>query len=456
MAWGAAATGARAATGSTGQGLSLMQESLAEMHARPSSRSSCSTWRAARATTSRPRAAAATATTATSCSRRWTSPRRSSSRSSRSTSPTSGATRCSSTATTSSRTPRSRSTSTPHRLRRRCRAKDWALDGSTGGTGRAKLVSPLGIGKQRDDVGYDLAEHYRRVAPATRRRCSTASSRWSRPGYVDDAELVVVAFGTPAQVRARTPCASCAPRARASAASGRSRCGRSRPTAVAARGRGRAGRRRARDQPGPDDRRRAPRRARRVRRSQFIGGLSLDSSGFGIGPTSTSTSLRARIEEVLGSMERRIERSTWSIAHRRAADRAGAPGRRLHARRCSTSASTTCARAAASRSRCARCSRRSTSSALAQRTIAVFGIGCYTAFSNTIDVDLVQALHGRAPSVATGVKRMLPDTRRVHAAGRRRHGERGPAGGAPHRGARRDRSPASCSTTACSARPAAT
>ena len=37
------------------------------------------------------------------------------------------------------------------------------------------------------------------------------------------------------------------------------------------------------------------------------------------------------------------------------------------------------------------------------------GIGCYTSFSGTIDVDLVQALHGRAPSVATGVKRMLPD-----------------------------------------------
>src|SRR5260370_40731912 len=31
MAWGALATGARAATGSTGQGLSLMQESFAEM-----------------------------------------------------------------------------------------------------------------------------------------------------------------------------------------------------------------------------------------------------------------------------------------------------------------------------------------------------------------------------------------------------------------------------------------
>jgi 2-oxoglutarate ferredoxin oxidoreductase subunit beta len=47
---------------------------------------------------------------------------------------------------------------------------------------------------------------------------------------------------------------------------------------------------------------------------------------------------------------------------------------------------------------------------VAQKTIAVAGIGCYTSFSATIDVDLVQALHGRAPSVATGVKRMLPDS----------------------------------------------
>lgn len=46
---------------------------------------------------------------------------------------------------------------------------------------------------------------------------------------------------------------------------------------------------------------------------------------------------------------------------------------------------------------------------LAQRTVAVVGIGCYTSFSSTMDLDLVQALHGRAPSVATGVKRMKPD-----------------------------------------------
>ena len=44
-----------------------------------------------------------------------------------------------------------------------------------------------------------------------------------------------------------------------------------------------------------------------------------------------------------------------------------------------------------------------------EHAIGVAGIGCYTSFSGTMDVDLVQALHGRAPSVATGVKRMLPD-----------------------------------------------
>ncbi|MGH9013809.1 MAG: thiamine pyrophosphate-dependent enzyme [Acidimicrobiia bacterium] len=46
---------------------------------------------------------------------------------------------------------------------------------------------------------------------------------------------------------------------------------------------------------------------------------------------------------------------------------------------------------------------------VAERSVMVAGIGCYTAFSGTVDVDLVQALHGRAPSVATGVKRMRPD-----------------------------------------------
>jgi 2-oxoglutarate/2-oxoacid ferredoxin oxidoreductase subunit beta len=42
--------------------------------------------------------------------------------------------------------------------------------------------------------------------------------------------------------------------------------------------------------------------------------------------------------------------------------------------------------------------------------IAVFGIGCYTAYSNNLDIEVLQALHGRAPSLATGVKRCAPDT----------------------------------------------
>ena len=46
---------------------------------------------------------------------------------------------------------------------------------------------------------------------------------------------------------------------------------------------------------------------------------------------------------------------------------------------------------------------------LRERTICVCGIGCYTAFPSIIDVDVLQALHGRAPSVATGAKRVLPD-----------------------------------------------
>ncbi len=47
---------------------------------------------------------------------------------------------------------------------------------------------------------------------------------------------------------------------------------------------------------------------------------------------------------------------------------------------------------------------------LTRRAIAVFGIGCYTAFSNNLDVEVLQALHGRAPSVATGAKRARPDS----------------------------------------------
>src|SRR2546423_2322944 len=50
---------------------------------------------------------------------------------------------------------------------------------------------------------------------------------------------------------------------------------------------------------------------------------------------------------------------------------------------------------------------------VATRTIPVPGVGCYTSFSGSIGLDLVQALHGPAPSVATGAKRMLPHPLRL-------------------------------------------
>ena len=75
-------------------------------------------------------------------------------------------------------------------------AKDWALDGTSSGTGRAKLISPLGDFKQRDDVGYDLAQHYLR-ARRDRAEMAAGIEPMAETGFTDDAEVVVVAFGTP-------------------------------------------------------------------------------------------------------------------------------------------------------------------------------------------------------------------------------------------------------------------
>ena len=161
----------------------------------------------------------------------WTSPRRSSSRSSRSTSPTSGATRCSSTATTASRT-------STRGGRRRSRRRFPTLPAEGLGARR--------VARRQRRVAHRLAARARQAA--RRRRASSEHLRGCmaekiaaiaaaevrvETGFIDDAETVVVAFGTPAQVRARTSCDSCAPRACRSATSGRSRCGRSRTTAVA-------------------------------------------------------------------------------------------------------------------------------------------------------------------------------------------------------------------------------
>jgi 2-oxoglutarate ferredoxin oxidoreductase subunit beta len=45
---------------------------------------------------------------------------------------------------------------------------------------------------------------------------------------------------------------------------------------------------------------------------------------------------------------------------------------------------------------------------LASRAIGVVGHGCYTNIVSLADIDFLQCLHGRAPAVATGVKRVQP------------------------------------------------
>jgi 2-oxoglutarate/2-oxoacid ferredoxin oxidoreductase subunit alpha len=175
-------------------------------------------------------------------------------------------------------------------------AKDWALDGTSGGSGQAKLVSPLGSHKRRQNVGYNLADHYAACAAATAAMVEGVTPL-AETETTEDADLVVVAFGTPARyVKAAV---------RSLRSEGR-RVGFVRPitlfpfpsAAVAT----------ASDRANAvavyetnqgqmvDDVRlavlgRAP--------VEFIGGLSLDSSGFGIAPDLDVRALRVRIESVL-------------------------------------------------------------------------------------------------------------------------------------------------------------
>ena len=74
--------------------------------------------------------------------------------------------------------------------------KDWAVDGSTGGSGASKVVSPLGIGKH-NTPGPGIEGQQQAVAAKLVRIAGEEARVES--GFLDDAEHVVVAFGTPAK-----------------------------------------------------------------------------------------------------------------------------------------------------------------------------------------------------------------------------------------------------------------
>ena len=299
MAWGAAATGTRAATGSTGQGLSLMQESLTEMslagvplvvlnmargqgdYFQATRGGGHGDYRTPVLAPADAAEAVALVTEAFDLSERHRNPVL-----------VVGDYYLAHTARAVTLAPHRADSAPP---------PDWALDGSTGGTGHAKLLSPLGAAKQRDDVGYDLAEHYRRRAAATDEMVASIEPR-AEAEWLDDAEVVVVAYGTPARyVRAAVRALRDRDRrvgyirpvtlypfpAAIIGAAARS----ARAVAVYENNQGQM----------VDDVRLAVLGDAPV---HFIGGLSLDSSGFGIAPDLDVDTLCARIVAVLDDPER--------------------------------------------------------------------------------------------------------------------------------------------------------
>jgi 2-oxoglutarate ferredoxin oxidoreductase subunit alpha len=293
MAWGAAATGTPAATGSTGQGLSLMQESLAEITLARlplvvlnMARAQGDYFQATRGgghgdyrhlvlAPADVAEAVALVRDAFDLTFAWRNPVL-----------VLGDYYLAHT---------TQSVALPAAVAGRARPA-WALDGSTGGTGRARLVSPLGDHKRKNEKGYDLARHYRACARATEAMLQAVEPR-SEAGFTDDAEVVVVAFGTPARyVKAAV---------RALRAQGQ-RVGWFRPVTLvpfpaAALDHAASGARVVavyENNQGQmvDDVRlalagRAP--------VEFIGGLSLDHSGFGIAPDLDVDAMHARIEAIL-------------------------------------------------------------------------------------------------------------------------------------------------------------
>ena len=71
--------------------------------------------------------------------------------------------------------------------------RDWALDGTTGGTGRSKQIWTWGVGKH-NTPGPGPQLHWRNIADKFARIAET-EQRWEA-GFHEDAETMVVAFGT--------------------------------------------------------------------------------------------------------------------------------------------------------------------------------------------------------------------------------------------------------------------
>jgi 2-oxoglutarate ferredoxin oxidoreductase subunit alpha len=193
MAWGAAATGARAATGSTGQGLSLMQESLSELTMAEvplvvfnMSRSQGDYFQATRGgghgdyrhivlAPHDVREAIELTQLAFHLADKWRNPVL-----------VYGDYLLAHT---------QEAVTVEGRDFGALPAKEWAVDGSRSGSGCSANVTPLGVGKvgQRQFGQEGKAQYIATKLPHLEREVRVET------GYLDDAETVIVAFGTPAK-----------------------------------------------------------------------------------------------------------------------------------------------------------------------------------------------------------------------------------------------------------------
>jgi 2-oxoglutarate ferredoxin oxidoreductase subunit alpha len=74
--------------------------------------------------------------------------------------------------------------------------KPWALDGSSSGSGSAKLVSPIFPRKRNDPAATNYGEYLEQMATRFGEMAKGVEPI-VETGFTDDAELVVVAYGTP-------------------------------------------------------------------------------------------------------------------------------------------------------------------------------------------------------------------------------------------------------------------
>jgi 2-oxoglutarate ferredoxin oxidoreductase subunit alpha len=74
--------------------------------------------------------------------------------------------------------------------------KPWALDGSSSGSGAAKLVSPIFPRKRNDPAATNYGEYLEQMAVRFGEMAQGVEPI-VETGFTDDAELVVVAYGTP-------------------------------------------------------------------------------------------------------------------------------------------------------------------------------------------------------------------------------------------------------------------